>query len=112
MGHAPRVVHLARKRFYWPNIQNDIAHFVTKVCPCLKQRQLRKFPTRAPLQRNSTSAPLELVSVDHLHLEQSSRGYEYVLVIVDHFTRFTQTYATITKSSTTAPERLYNNFML
>ena len=41
MGHlgAPRVVQLARERFYWPNIEDDITHFVTKACPCLKQRR-------------------------------------------------------------------------
>ena len=41
MGHlgAPRVVQLARERFYWPYMEDDITHFVTKVCPCRKQRQ-------------------------------------------------------------------------
>ena len=38
MGHlgAPRVVQLARERFYWPDMEDDITHFVTKVSPCLK----------------------------------------------------------------------------
>lgn len=37
MGHlgAPRVIQLARERFYWPNMENDIIHFVTKICSCL-----------------------------------------------------------------------------
>ena len=48
MGHlgAPRVVQLARERFYWPNMEADITHFVT--CPCLKQ-QRPSLSTRAPL---------------------------------------------------------------
>ena len=72
MGHlgAPRVVQLARERFYWPNVESDIVHFVTKVCPCLKQRQ-PNLPNRAPLQSITTSTPLELVSIDFLHLEQA-----------------------------------------
>ena len=89
MGHLgpERVHHLARERFFWPNMYHDIKHFVTKVCPCLKQRR-PSFITREPLQSLTSSSPFDLVSIDFLHLEQSSGGYEYVLVIMDHFAAF------------------------
>ena len=107
MGHlgAPRVVQLARERFYWPNMEDDIIHFVTKVCPYLKQRR-PSFSTRAPLHNVTTSYPFELVSIDFLHLEASSGGYEYILVVIDHFTRFAQAYATKNKSAKTAADCL------
>ena len=76
MGHlgAPSVVQLAREHFYWPNMEDDITHFATNVCPCLKQRQ-SNLSTRAPLHNVTTSYPFEFVSIDFLHLEQSSGGY-------------------------------------
>ena len=113
MGHlgTERVLDLARERFYWPNMERDIKHFVTNVCSCLKQRK-PNVPTRAPLQPIVSHAPFEIVSIDFLHLERSSGGYEYIMVVIDHFTRYAQAYATKNKSSRTAAERLYNDYFL
>lgn len=113
MGHpgVDRTVDLIRERFYWPRMQGDIEHFVMHVCECLKKKRPPK-PTRAPLVPIVTTRPFELVSMDFLHLETCKHGYEYILVVMDHYTRFAQAYATKNKSAKTVVEKIFNNFAL
>ena len=92
-------------------MQRDIEHYIRHVCQCVK-RKIATLKTWAPLQPILTSAPFELISIDFLHLERSSGGYEYILVVMDHFTRYAQTYATRNKSARTVAQKLYNDFIL
>ena len=113
MGHlgVDRTLHLARERFCWPHLQRDIEHYIGHVCQCVK-RKPPTLKTRAPLQPIETTAPFELVAIDFLHLERSNEGYEYILVVMDHFTRYAQDYATKNKSARTVAQKLYNDFIL
>ncbi|MGH0190246.1 UNVERIFIED_CONTAM: hypothetical protein FKN15_043544 [Acipenser sinensis] len=113
MGHlgVERTLNLIRDRFYWPKMQRDVEHFVTEVCECVKKKKPNR-PTRAPLSNIKTTHPFELVSVDFLHLETCKGGYEYILVVMDHYTRFAQAYATTNKSAKTVANKLFNEFAL
>ena len=112
---APRVAQLARERFYWPNMEDDTTHFVTKVWPCLKQRR-PNLSTKTPQHSVTTSYPFELVSIElvsiSVNLEVGYGSYEYILVVIDHFTRFAQAYATKSKSAKVAADCLINDFVL
>ena len=110
MGHVgcERVLHLVRDRLFSPFMRQDITNFVTKQCRCVKQKK-PTFHVREPLCPIESTAPFDLKSIDFLHLEQSSGGFEYILPIVDHFTKFAQAYPTKNKKSKTAAEKLFND---
>ena len=66
-------------------MQKEIEHYVARTCTCLKQKTPCK-ETWAPLTSIVTTQPSELVSIVFLHLDKCAGGYEYILVIIDHFT--------------------------
>ncbi|KAM9735208.1 uncharacterized protein ACNS7B_014526 [Menidia menidia] len=113
MGHlgVERTLHLVRERFFWPHMQRDIEHHINKVCSCVKRKRPQKA-VRAPLTSIVTTYPFELVSIDFLHLEKCKGGYDYILVVMDHFTRFAQAYACRNNSARTAAEKVFGDFVL
>jgi hypothetical protein len=111
MGHPGRekTISLIRDRFSWHGMTADVEKCISNCRRCLP----RKTPTneRAPLTNIRTSQPLELVCMDYLKLETSKGGYENILVITDHFTRYAQAIVIRNQTSKTTAEALYSNFI-
>ena len=112
MGHPGRdkTSSFIRDRFFWPGMSYDIDNWIKGCKSCL----LRKTPThdRAPLTSITTTQPLELVCMDYLKLEMSKGGYQYVLVITDHFTRYALAIPTKNTTARTTAEAFFNNFVV
>nr|ATA66765.1 Pol [Haliotis discus hannai] len=111
IGHMgrDRTLALCRDRFYWPGMAKDVDQWI-KTC----DRCIRRKPTenRAPLTSIATSQPLELVCIDFLSLEMSKGGYQHILVLTDHFTRYAQAFPTRNQTAKTTAEVLFNNFFV
>lgn len=61
MGHlgADRVVELARSRFYWPYMQEEIEYFITNKCHCIQQNK-RRIPPKTLMESIATTTLLRL----------------------------------------------------
>ena len=112
MAHvgAEKVFDLAQQRFYWPRMASDIENHIRRKCRCIVTKK-PNIPDRAPLVPIKATHPFQMVSLDFLKLDKCQGGYEYVLCVVDHFTRFCQMYATRSKSSQAAAAKMWNEFI-
>lgn len=112
MGHLGRdkTLDLVRERFYWPRMATDVEEKIRSCDRCLR----RKSPTtqRAPLINIKTTQPMELLCIDFLSLEMSKGGYQYILVITDHFTKYAQAVPTRNMSAKTTADALFNAFIV
>ena len=113
MGHigSEKVMALVRPRFFWPYMQQDVERYISEECSCVIQQKPNERVTDQ-MEVIETTSPFELVSLDFLHLETSSGGCEWILVLVDHFTRYAVCYATKNKAAKTAAKCMFDDFFL
>lgn len=111
LGHQgrDRTVSLFKERFYWPGMDADIARMV-KNCPrCIRRKAVPAKTELVPIQ---SSYPMEIICIDFLSLERSKGGYENVLVITDHFSRYAQAYPTKNQTAKTTAKVLFEHFIV
>ena len=111
-GHMgrERTLSLLRPKCFWPRMTTDVANHILDCPRCLR----RKHPVDqvAPLENVHTTQPMELVCIDYLTLESSKGGYENILVVTDHFTKYSQAYPTKNQTARTTAQVLFNNFFV
>lgn len=112
MGHfgRDRTFGLLKDRFFWVYMNKDIEEWIKDCERCLRAKHPH-LPEVAPLESIKTTQPLELVCIDFLTVEKSM-GYENILVITDHFTKYSQAIPTRNQTAKTTAKALFDNFIV
>lgn len=77
------------KDFYWPKMKADVSSYIRTCLVCNRYKTVQKAPAGFMLTRNYVNKPWELVSADIIGpLPRSSRGYRFIFVVCDYFSKF------------------------
>ena len=112
-GHLmfDKMIARIRERFFWPKQQKMVKEFISTCIPCHKSQEPRVKP-KAKQMGILISKPLELITSDVLCPVKTSRsGNRYILVIIDHFTKFIQLYAMPNQLAVTLAKKLHKFMM-
>ncbi|XP_075770608.1 uncharacterized protein LOC142823438 [Pelodiscus sinensis] len=89
-GHlgTEKTQHRVLQRFYWPGVYQDIKNYCAS-CPQCQKTSPTRVPPAPLIPLPIVGTPFERIALDLVGpLEKSSRGYIYILVIIDYATRF------------------------
>ncbi len=112
IGHlgSDRAAAIARTRFYWLNMEDDITSYCKQCKNCILRKGNNKHP--APLYKLHSTSPMDLVCIDFLSVDQDSSGKENVLVVTDHFTRYSRAFVTRKQTAKDVADMLWTGFFL
>ena len=85
-----RTLHRLQKRYYWHKMADDIKLWI-RTCEICQLRKRGGRPAKAPLTMYLAGVPNERVALDVLGpLNRSSKGNKVILVMTDHFSKYTK----------------------
>lgn len=90
-GHVGiyKTYHRILSKYFWPKMKSHVTRYVNRCSICLANKPEQKPPIGKMCSRPEVDKPWELVCVDLVGpLPKSSRGYRYILSVVDYFSKF------------------------
>lgn len=76
--------------WYWPKMRQDISKYVARCKVCQQTKYSQDCPSGLLGSRRSVDQPWIMISADLIGpFPRSTRGYKYLLVVTDTFTKFT-----------------------
>ena len=108
MGHqgVDKVYNKIQKRFEWPLLKKACEKWIAACLSCQQAKDPRKL--RCPLQSIESSGFNEVVQIDHQKICMTATGYNQVLVMIDHFTKYAEAAPCMTASAEETCDHLIN----
>ena len=106
-----RSITQAKINYFWPSMVKDITHYVDACHTCAQTKS--KAITPAPILNFPVpSYPYQRVSMDLLtNLSETFRGNKYVMVVIDHLTRFCELIPLTNKRAETVSLAFFDNIL-
>jgi hypothetical protein len=98
------------RRYFWPKMRRDIAGWSKECLPCAATRSASQ--QSPPLQPIESSRPWEIVGVDLAELGLTTRGNRYMIVFIDHFSKYVKARAIPDKTAPTIAEEFLDQIVL
>ena len=111
MGHQgiDKVYQRILKRFEWSRMKKACEKWVTACLSCQQVKDPRKL--RFPLQSIESSEFNEVVQIDHQKICMTVSGYNQVLVMINHFTKYAEALPCITASAEETCDHLISTWI-
>ena len=111
MGHQgiDKVYQRILKRFEWSRMKKACEKWVTACLSCQQVKDPRKL--RFPLQSIESSEFNEVVQIDHQKICMTVSGYNQVLVMINHFTKYAEAVPCITASAEETCDHLISTWI-
>ena len=112
-GHMGRrrTLHRLQRKYYWHRMGEDIRLWIRACQTCQKRKRPGKMP-KAPMQIYLSGEPNERIAMDVMGpLVKSKRGNKYILVIIDHFTKYARAAALPNQKKETLASALLNEWI-
>jgi transposase InsO family protein len=96
------------QRYYWYELRQDVGDWIRKCDNCAANKPPSKNP-KAPMGDMRVGAPMDRLSTDVLGpLPLTSRGNRYIVVVIDHFTRWVEIFPTSDQTAETTANVILN----
>ena len=111
-GHfgALRTIQRAESMCYWPYMNKEITDFCN-TCTACESFRLPTPKLQAPLHPITTTRPLEIVFADIAELPITRRGFRYILVVTDHFSKYVNIYPMKDQTAPTIAKLLFEEYV-
>ena len=107
-----RTYQTIRQKYFWHSMYSDIQIYVKSCLECQRSK-MDKHARQSPLRPiPPEEAPFDRIHMNFLGpLKETKEGYEYILLIIDSFSKFPEAFPTFTQEATEVAKIYYNGII-